>query len=64
MREEIRAAISILQGYGDRNLLYIDGLELFGEAYAGNQPDQLHPDAEGYQLIGARMTDTLTGFHL
>jgi hypothetical protein len=64
MREEIRAAISILQGYGDRNLMYIDGLELFGEAYAGNQPDQLHPNAEGYQLMGARMTDMLTGLRL
>ncbi len=64
MREEIRAAISILLGYGDRNLMYIDGLELFGEAYAGNQPDQLHPNAEGYQLMGARMTDMLTGLRL
>ncbi|WJH35508.1 GDSL-type esterase/lipase family protein [Paenibacillus sp. CC-CFT747] len=61
MREEIRAGISILQGYGDSNLMYIDGLELFGEAFAGYQPDQLHPNAEGYQLIGARMTDILTG---
>lgn len=60
MREEIQEAIAILRAYGDNRLLYIDGLELFGEPFAGYMPDQLHPNAEGYRMMGERMTAELT----
>ncbi|WP_127586364.1 SGNH/GDSL hydrolase family protein [Paenibacillus koleovorans] len=64
MREEIREAVSILQAYGDRNLRLVDGLRFFGEEFAGYMPDQLHPNAEGYGIMGERMIDILTELDL
>ena len=33
---------------------YLDGLSLFGEADAHLLPDDLHPNTEGYRLMGQR----------
>lgn len=55
-RQEVRAAAEALRAHGDRNLYYIDGLEVFGLQYAHLLPDELHPNAEGYRLIGERFT--------
>ena len=44
----------------DRNIYYLDGLELLGKADASRLHDGLHPDALGYQLIGARFSSFLT----
>ena len=52
MREEVAAAVSAIQAHGDTNISYIDGLKLFGSDYAHLLPDELHPDAEGYKLMG------------
>ena len=52
MREEVAAAVSAIQAHGDTNINYIDGLKLFGSDYAHLLPDELHPDAEGYKLMG------------
>ena len=38
----------------DSNLFYLNGLELFGPADTHLMPDQLHPDATGYRLMGER----------
>lgn len=38
----------------DPNLHYLDGLQLFGADDGHLLPDLLHPDAEGYRLIGER----------
>ena len=40
----------------DRRLGYLDGRELFGAADVDHLPDGLHPDPEGYALMGDRMT--------
>jgi len=40
----------------DPHLRYLDGLELFGPDDHEHLPDGLHPDPEGYRLIGDRMT--------
>ena len=40
----------------DPHLRYLNGLELFGPDDHGHLPDGLHPDAEGYALMGDRMT--------
>ncbi|ACL38369.1 conserved hypothetical protein [Pseudarthrobacter chlorophenolicus A6] len=45
----------------DPNLHYLDGLRLFGSGDAHLLPDLLHPDAEGYGLIGERFTDIAAG---
>lgn len=41
----------------DPNIHYLDGLELFGGEDVGLLPDGLHPNAEGYRLIGSRFVD-------
>ena len=52
MREEVQAAAEALQSQGDRNIHYVDGLRVFGADYEHLLPDALHPDAEGYRVMG------------
>ena len=52
MREEVRAAAEALQAHGDKQVHYVDGLSVFGEDYVHLLPDDLHPDAEGYRVMG------------
>ena len=54
MREEVRSAVETLRARGDRHLCYVDGLDLFGPDLAHLLPDDLHPSAEGYRLLGER----------
>lgn len=52
MRVEVREAVESFRRRGDANIYYVDGLNLFGEDLAHLLPDNLHPDAEGYRLLG------------
>ena len=52
MREEVQAAAEALKTHGDRNVHYVDGLSVFGADYVHLLPDALHPDAEGYRVMG------------
>ena len=52
MREEVEAAANALQSYGDDNVHYVSGLDVFGEDNVDLLPDNLHPDAEGYRVMG------------
>ena len=52
MREEVQAAAEALQSHGDRHVHYVDGLSVFGSDYTHLLPDALHPDAEGYRVMG------------
>jgi lysophospholipase L1-like esterase len=52
MREEVAAAVATLRAHGDRHVHYVDGLSIFSAAAVDHLPDQLHPDAEGYKLMG------------
>jgi lysophospholipase L1-like esterase len=54
LRTEVAAAALVLQEHGDKNLFYVNGLELLGPDDLASLPDQVHPDAEGYRLLGAR----------
>jgi len=38
---------------------HIDGLSIMGEADVRYMPDELHPDAEGYQVMAERMSEAL-----
>jgi lysophospholipase L1-like esterase len=49
------------RGASDPNLHYVDGLRLFGAGDAHLLPDRLHPDTEGYRLIGERFTALAAG---
>ena len=52
MRQEVAAAVETLRAHGDRHVHYVDGLRIFGPEHAYHLPDNLHPDAEGYKIMG------------
>ena len=56
MRCETEAAVKALRDHGDENVHYVDGLDVFGPELATPAllPDDLHPSAEGYKLMGER----------
>ena len=56
MRDEVAAAVDALRAAGDHNVHYVNGLDVFGAAYTHLLPDELHPDAEGYRLMGQNFT--------
>ena len=52
MRDEVAGAVETLRAQGDRNVHYVDGLSLFGPDLVSLLPDNVHPNAEGYQALG------------
>jgi hypothetical protein len=52
MRQQVAKAVDILRERGDKLLYYVDGLKLFGPEHAEFLPDLVHPDAEGYLILG------------
>ena len=56
MRRHLKRVIEILQRNGDTNLYYRSGLDMFNidDFNAGLMPDGLHPNADGYQMMGRR----------
>jgi hypothetical protein len=61
MREEVAAAVNVLRTHGDANIHYLNGLELFGAKYAHLLPDELHPNAEGYKVMGRNFLEKVAG---
>lgn len=59
MRDEVADAARRLRQAGDRNLHYCNGLELLGPDDARHLPDQLHPNAEGYELMARRFLEKI-----
>ena len=57
MREEVTEAVGLLKAQGDANIHYVDGLKLFGAEYADMLPDELHPDAKGYEVLAGNFVD-------
>jgi lysophospholipase L1-like esterase len=57
MRELLREVVAARIAAGDRHIRYLDGFELFGPDDAHHLPDDLHPDTEGYRLMGQRFHD-------
>jgi hypothetical protein len=53
MRLEIAAAVESFRRRGDENIHYIDGLKLLDSSLAEHLPDNVHPSAEGYRIMGA-----------
>ena len=52
IRAEVCAAVEALRAAGDANLHYVNGLEILGPEDWRLLPDNLHPNAEGYELMG------------
>ena len=61
MREIIRDVVAGRRQRGDENLHYLDGLTLFGAADAGDLPDHLHPNGDGYVRMGQRFHEAAFG---
>lgn len=51
-RDAVAQAAQTLQENGDENIILINGLDLFSEEFADLLPDNLHPNADGYKLLG------------
>ena len=51
MRQRLAEACQVLQDRGDKNLHYIDGLELMGPDDVGLYVDGIHPSADGYRFL-------------
>jgi len=52
MREDVKKVYNIFKKLGDNNIYYVDGLKLFNEKNKKNLPDDLHPDGDGYLILG------------
>ena len=59
MREEVQAATEALQAHGDTQVHYVDGLTVFGPDFVHLLPDDLHPDAEGYRVMGKNFVNVV-----
>ena len=51
MREEVAEAVSAIRERGGSNVHYVDGLSLFGPEHSHMLPDDLHPNADGYEAL-------------
>lgn len=61
MRQEVAEAVQAMKDNGDSNLHHVNGLELFGEDLAHLLPDDLHPNAEGYKIMGKNFAQKVAG---
>ena len=57
MREHVQEAVSRIKQYGDDNLHYVNGLDIFGPDLVHLLPDELHPNDEGYGRMGANFVE-------
>ena len=46
MRVEMEEIVRKLHEHGDRNIHYVNGLDIFNENYAHLLPDELHPNTD------------------
>ena len=60
-RLALASIVAARRDLGDRNLHYLDGLELFGPDDAHDLPDDLHPNAAGYVRMGERFAALALG---
>jgi len=52
MRRQVQEIVEIFGSNGDDHLFYVNGLDILGKEHADLLPDELHPNAEGYKLMG------------
>lgn len=51
-RQAIAETVEIFRSRGDKNIYYIDGLKIFGPELIEYLPDELHPNADGIEIMG------------
>ncbi len=62
MRKQVKGIVEIFRENGDEHLFYVNGLDILGEDHAGLLPDELHPNAEGYKLMGHNFANEFKGY--
>ena len=55
-RDLVREAVEALRATGDGNVHYFNGLDFLGEPEKELIEDHVHPNAEGYKLLGKRFS--------
>ncbi len=60
-REILEEAVASRIDQGDEHLYYLHGHELFGPDDEANLPDRLHPNGEGYIVMGERFASKVLG---
>jgi len=55
MRREVAGAVEKLRANGDKNIHYVDGLDIFNSESAHLLPDDLHPSNEGYGVMAKNL---------
>ena len=62
MRTEVEDAWRRLVAAGDPNLRYVHGHQLFGEDLVADYlPDNLHPNGDGYEIMGRNAAERVLG---
>jgi len=56
-RPIVQEAVEALRASGDRNTHYFNGLDFLGEAQKALIEDHVHPNAEGYKVLGAKFAE-------
>ena len=60
MRAELEDAVGRMKDCGDENIYYFNGLDVFGEDLVADYlPDDLHPNADGYEILGRNFADVV-----
>jgi hypothetical protein len=54
---EILSELVAVRAVNDKNLYYMDGMQLFNETEAQTMPDGIHPDAAGYRKIASNFVE-------
>jgi lysophospholipase L1-like esterase len=57
MREQLKEIVHIFRNNGDQQIFYVNGLDILSEEYANLLPDDLHPNAEGYKMMGQNFAE-------
>jgi lysophospholipase L1-like esterase len=57
MREQVKEIVDIFKKNGDEHIFYVNGLDILSAEHENLLPDGLHPDAEGYKLMGYNFAD-------
>jgi len=59
MRREIEESVEVLKRLGDKNIHYINGLDIFHERNKNLLHDGVHPDNRGYALMAENISKLL-----
>ncbi|MBO0600632.1 G-D-S-L family lipolytic protein [Sporosarcina sp. E16_3] len=62
MRKLIKEIVEIFNENGDNHIFYVCGLEILSEEHIGLLPDHLHPNAEGYEMMGQNFAKEFKGY--